>query len=116
MARYDPLFLELLELPAMLSVVDRTLSDTAVLHLQNGFILPPQPETATRGFQHTFHRDFPRHMNGYVASLNVMLTLDRFTGENGGTLVVPGTHQRPERPEDSTWRDRRSRSNVPRAR
>ena len=29
-----------------------------------------------------------------------MLTLDDFTAENGGTLVVAGTHQRPERPEE----------------
>jgi ectoine hydroxylase-related dioxygenase (phytanoyl-CoA dioxygenase family) len=101
MARHDPMFLQLLGLPQMLAVVDATVSETAILHLQNGFILPPQPPSAQKGFQHTFHRDFPRHLNGYLASINVMITLDAFTAENGGTLVAPGTHQRPERPGDA---------------
>jgi ectoine hydroxylase-related dioxygenase (phytanoyl-CoA dioxygenase family) len=98
MPRYDPYFLKLLELPAMLAVVDHVLCDTAILHLQNGFILPPTDAAASGSFQHTFHRDFPRHLNGYLASLNVMLTLDAFTASNGGTLVALGTQQRSERP------------------
>jgi ectoine hydroxylase-related dioxygenase (phytanoyl-CoA dioxygenase family) len=97
-ARFHPVFLDLLATPELLAVVDRTLGDTAILHLQNGFVLPPRGGTASKGFQHTFHRDFPRHLHGYVASLNAMLTLDDFTEVNGGTLVVPGTHQRPDAP------------------
>ena len=41
MLSYDPVFAELLELPELLEVVDHTVSDTAVMHLQNGLILPP---------------------------------------------------------------------------
>jgi ectoine hydroxylase-related dioxygenase (phytanoyl-CoA dioxygenase family) len=101
MARFDPWFLTLLETPEMLAVVDATVSDTAILHLQNGFILPPTTESQGDGstFQQTFHRDFPRYLEGYVASVNTLLTFDEFTAENGGTLVVPGSHQRPEAPD-----------------
>jgi ectoine hydroxylase-related dioxygenase (phytanoyl-CoA dioxygenase family) len=99
MPRYDASFLELLSVPEMLAVVDATLSEAAILHLQNGFILPPQDPASVTGFQHAFHQDFPRHLHGYVASVNVMLTFDEFTEANGGTLVVPGTHQRAERPD-----------------
>jgi ectoine hydroxylase-related dioxygenase (phytanoyl-CoA dioxygenase family) len=100
MLRYEPLFFEYLEIPEVLQLVDRTVSDTAVLHLQNGFILPPQPESTNGNtFQQTFHRDFPRYLNGYLASLNVLLAIDGFTEQNGGTIVVPGTHQRPDRPD-----------------
>jgi ectoine hydroxylase-related dioxygenase (phytanoyl-CoA dioxygenase family) len=99
MGRYDPFLLELLQTREMLAVVDRVVSETAILHLQNGFILPPHEASATKSFQHVFHRDFPRHLNGYMASVNVMLAIDPFTAENGGTLVVAGTHQRPEPPE-----------------
>jgi ectoine hydroxylase-related dioxygenase (phytanoyl-CoA dioxygenase family) len=99
-ALYDQAFLDLLTLPEMLAIVDRVLGDTAILHLQNGFVLPPRGGADTKGFQHSFHRDFPRHLHGYVASLNVMLVLDEFTERNGGTLVVPGTHQRPEQPAE----------------
>jgi ectoine hydroxylase-related dioxygenase (phytanoyl-CoA dioxygenase family) len=101
MLRYDPVFFELLCLPAVLDVVDCTIAETAILHLQNGFILPPRDATEHTSFQRTFHRDLPRYLNGYLASINVMLALDPFTAENGGTLVVAGTHQRPARPEDA---------------
>jgi ectoine hydroxylase-related dioxygenase (phytanoyl-CoA dioxygenase family) len=97
MARYDPSFLGLLELSEMVAVVDRLVSETAILHLQNGFILPPSDGSAGT-FQHSFHRDFPRHLHGYTASLNVLLTLDAFTAENGATIVAAGTHQRPVPP------------------
>src|ERR1700730_15009501 len=98
MPRYDPFFLELLALPPMLAVIDGTVSDTAIMHLQTGLILPPWQETADGVFQHTYHRDFPRHLNGYLASVNLMLAIDPFTAANGGTLVVPGSHQRARPP------------------
>jgi ectoine hydroxylase-related dioxygenase (phytanoyl-CoA dioxygenase family) len=98
MLNRDPVFLELLELADMLAIVDATVSDTAILHLQNGFILPPFDGAAGKAFQYSFHRDLPRYMEGYVASVNVMLAIDEFTAANGGTLVVPGTHQRGGRP------------------
>ncbi len=100
MLAYDEHFIRLLELPEMLAVVDSVLSPTAILHLQNGFILP-SAEGDTTSFQHSFHMDFPRYLNGYVASVNVMLAIDDYTAQNGGTIVVPGTHQRAERPSDA---------------
>ena len=107
MMRYDPFFVQLLALPKLVSIVDEILSPTAIMHLQNGFILPPSPEqSAVAAFQYRFHQDFPRYMNGYVASLNVMVAVDEFTRENGATLVVPGTHQRSDPPAlDAMARD-----------
>jgi ectoine hydroxylase-related dioxygenase (phytanoyl-CoA dioxygenase family) len=98
MLSHDPVFAELLELPELLEVVDHTVSDTAVMHLQNGLILPPFDGSAGDILQYTFHMDFPRYMDGYVASVNTMLAIDEFTAANGGTRVVPGAHQRPGRP------------------
>src|SRR5262249_45999915 len=101
MLRYDPLFFALLELPELLALVDAALSPTAILHLPNGFLLPHTPQALGRPevFQYRFHTDFPRVLNGYLASLNVMFAIDAFTAENGGTLLVPGTHQKPTPPE-----------------
>jgi ectoine hydroxylase-related dioxygenase (phytanoyl-CoA dioxygenase family) len=98
MLSYDPVFAELLALPQLLAVVEGTVSDTAIMHLQNGLILPPYGGTPTDILQYTFHMDFPRYMDGYLASVNTMLAIDEFTTANGGTRIVPGTHQRAGRP------------------
>jgi ectoine hydroxylase-related dioxygenase (phytanoyl-CoA dioxygenase family) len=97
MMKYEPALLRLLELPEVLAVVDAHVSPTAILHLQNGFILPPSEKDA---FQFRFHQDFPRVLNGYLMSINAFFALDDFDRSNGGTWVAPGTHQR-ARPSDS---------------
>lgn len=94
MMRYDAHFFRFLELPELLAAVDRTVSDTAILHLQNGFILPSvRASEQQQIFQNTYHQDFPRVLNGYLASVNAFFAIDEFTRENGATWVVPGTHQ-----------------------
>ncbi len=96
MMRYDEHFLRLLEVPELLSIIDATVGETAILHLQNGLLLPSFPDgKAPSVFQNRFHMDFPRFLNGYVASVCVLFAIDDFTAENGGTLVAPGTHQSP---------------------
>ena len=100
MMKYDEFFLKYLELPEVLQVVDATLSNTAILHLQNGFILPSfPPDEVSKTFQNKFHMDFPRVLNGYLASINTLFAIDAFTSSNGGTLAVPGTHQQTTAPD-----------------
>jgi ectoine hydroxylase-related dioxygenase (phytanoyl-CoA dioxygenase family) len=99
-------FLRLLETPELLAVVDATVSLTAIMHLQNGFVLPSYaPEETPSVFQNAFHQDFPRVLNGYLASINLFFAVDAFTEENGGTILVPGTHQRQDRPSDEYLRE-----------
>ena len=40
MGHIDPVFFELLELKTLLSVIDAIVGPTAIMHLQNGFIVP----------------------------------------------------------------------------
>lgn len=97
----------LLQVPEMLALVDATVSPTAVLHLQNGLILPPlDPERHGDLFQLNFHMDFRRVLNGYLCSINTLFAIDEFRASNGATLVVPGTHQRAERPTDTELQER----------
>ncbi len=58
MLRFDDFFFEYLELEPLVAFVDATLADTAIVHLQNGLILPSAP--AKDVFQHRFHQDFSR--------------------------------------------------------
>lgn len=100
MPKYDLFFLSFLEIPEVLAIIDRTISETAILHTQNGFILPSLSEGEIKPiFQNSFHQDFPRVFNGYVASINIMFALDEFSAENGATKVVPRTHQTASTPD-----------------
>jgi ectoine hydroxylase-related dioxygenase (phytanoyl-CoA dioxygenase family) len=101
MMKYDPHFFQFLEIPELLEVVDNSVSQKAIMHLQNGFILPSSPKEQTPTlFQNRFHQDFPRVLNGYVASINVMFAIDEFSKGNGATHVVPQTHQRTPPPDE----------------
>lgn len=103
MMKYDRFFARYLEIPEILALVDATVSPTAILHLQNGFILPSHPASTTpEVFQNGFHMDFRRLLNGYLASVNVFVAVSEFTAANGATLVVPGSHQKTESP-DREW-------------
>jgi ectoine hydroxylase-related dioxygenase (phytanoyl-CoA dioxygenase family) len=100
LCKYDQAFLDLLATPEILAVVDATVSPTAVLHLQNGFILPSfKPGEAPKVFQNRYHMDFPRILNGYFMSVNVMLAIDEFRPDNGATIVLPGSHQKVVAPQ-----------------
>jgi ectoine hydroxylase-related dioxygenase (phytanoyl-CoA dioxygenase family) len=99
MLKFEPVFFRLLEIPELLAVVDATVSPTAVMHLQNGFILPSfRPGETPKVFQNSYHMDFPRVLNGYLASINAFFAVDAFSAENGGTLVLPGYKQNPVPP------------------
>ena len=100
LCKYDQAFLDLLAIPEILAVIDATVSPTAILHLQNGFILPSfKPGEAPKVFQNRYHMDFPRNLNGYFMSVNVMLAIDEFRPDNGATIVLPGTHQKVVAPQ-----------------
>lgn len=96
MGKFEPELLDLAALPESLAIVDAALAPTAILHLQNGLLLAPEEGAGKSVFQNSLHRDFPRYLNGYLASLNVMVAVDPFTEANGATRVVPGSHQRPD--------------------
>ncbi|HTX56036.1 MAG TPA: phytanoyl-CoA dioxygenase family protein [Candidatus Acidoferrales bacterium] len=98
--KYEPFLAEFLNLPALHSILDEVLAPTAILHTQNGLILPSASPDERGVFQKSFHRDFPRFMNGYRASISVLFAIDAFTEENGATLVVPGSHLYGTRPTD----------------
>jgi ectoine hydroxylase-related dioxygenase (phytanoyl-CoA dioxygenase family) len=103
---YNPYFVRLLELDPILAVVDATVSETAILHLQHGLILPSLPEgEAPDIFQLNFHRDFPRVLNDWLMSINTFLAIDEFRPDNGAILVVHASHQIEDRPSHKFLED-----------
>ena len=105
--KYDPHFFRFLEIPELLAVVDATVSETAIMHLQNGFVLPSYAAGETPLVsQNTFHMDFPRVLEGYVASVNVFFAIDAFSTDNGATFVIPGSHQQRTPPDRASTQAR----------
>lgn len=109
MLRYDAHFYSLLELDDVLAIVDASLSSTAVLHVQNGLIAPPAGGPFGTPSRATLRRDFPHHLDGYVASLTTVLAIGDFTADNGAPLLIPGSH----REEHAPGRERMLDAAVP---
>lgn len=86
----DDQFLEVATLPAVLDIARRLLGDTAVLLQQNAIFNQP----AVEQYQSRWHRDLP--YQHFTASdrmaISVLLCVDDFTAETGGTVVLPGSH------------------------
>ena len=90
-----------MEIPEVLSVVDNLISKTAILHLQNALILPSFGKEAPKVFQNTFHPDVRRTINNFLMAINIMFPIDDYSENNGGTKIVPGTHQQKTPPSQS---------------
>lgn len=95
--KFSSYFMQLLENTNLQKIVDNILSDTSILHLQNGFIFPSQKNDNLKNFQYTYHADFPRYLNDYVASLNILVTFTEITETDNIFYVVPGSHQQSQK-------------------
>jgi ectoine hydroxylase-related dioxygenase (phytanoyl-CoA dioxygenase family) len=100
--KYDPYFTRFLERPEVLAIIDNTISNTAILHVQTGIVLPSfsKKEIPEKSAQFRLHRDFPRYLNGYLAAINLFVALDEFSEKTGGTRVVPRSQQKAEIPSE----------------
>lgn len=95
-----PVFLELLNLPALDALVEALLGPAALVMQQNGIVMPPQGEAH---HQQSWHRDLP--YQAWVASrpiaLGALAVLDDFTAQSGATWFLPGSHLHPQLPSEA---------------
>lgn len=75
------------------AIIGNILGSGVICHLQNAFILPSIGRQSEEYFQGKLHRDFPRYLNGYVASLNSFICLSDFTPKTGSTRFLIGSQQ-----------------------
>ena len=97
MMLYDAFFYELILHPIIQTYVSAILSDTAILHLQNGIVTFPE----RRHNQGKFHKDFAKSFrSSKPLSLNAFVVIDEFSEQTGGTWLVPGSHLFENMPSD----------------
>ena len=85
----DPVFLQIVDHPVVLPILERVLDKTLVLGSLSSRIVRPGD-----GYQ-DLHSDIPRHMLNSVSPvmMNTVWMLDDFNAEIGGTRIVPGSHK-----------------------
>jgi ectoine hydroxylase-related dioxygenase (phytanoyl-CoA dioxygenase family) len=88
---YDEHFLELAHHPRVIEVVRRVLGNYFLIHLQIGIINAPGLENR----QAVWHRDllYQDFVISKPLAVSVMICIDDFRAETGGTHVVPHTHK-----------------------
>lgn len=95
---YDLSFAQLVRHPLTMSLLNRTIGETAILHLINGIITFPRQSSN----QFVFHRDFAKPFTSdQLLSLNTFWLLDDFTAETGATWFVPHSHHLSYTPSDT---------------
>ena len=87
---YDDLMLQIATLPAIMNLADEYLRQAFVLSSQNGIINPPSDPH----YKCTWHRDlnYQHYTSSRPLALSVLLALDPFNANTGGTYVLPGSH------------------------
>jgi ectoine hydroxylase-related dioxygenase (phytanoyl-CoA dioxygenase family) len=96
--QYDFAFAPFVRHPLTMSVLARTVGETAILHLINGIIAFPQQLSN----QTVFHRDFAKPFRSdQLLSVNAFWLLDDFSATTGATWFVPHSHHLSFTPSDA---------------
>jgi ectoine hydroxylase-related dioxygenase (phytanoyl-CoA dioxygenase family) len=86
----DPAFLQLLELPPIIEVLDEFLSNTSILYACTTSSMP----AGGTNYSHRIHVDSPRVIPGYISQIAIIVPLDDFTVDNGATYMLPYSFER----------------------
>lgn len=86
---YDEAFLKLAVNPLFLEVASCVLGDYFILQMQNAIINRP----SQRQYQTSWHRDlnYQHFVSSRPLAISILLCVDPFSEETGGTIVPPGT-------------------------
>lgn len=95
---YDPMYLNLIENEFINNIARTFLGDIFVLSLSNAIINDPRQQNC----QARWHRDFPyqNFVADEILGLNIFITLDNFTSENGATEILAHSNKFKELPSD----------------
>jgi len=90
---YDDFFLDIARHRRVLEIVEQFLGDYFILMLQNGVInVPLTGDEQNAGY---WHRDlnYQHFVSTRPVSMSALFCVDEFSGETGGTHVLPATHK-----------------------
>ena len=90
---YDNVFLDILRDPNLNQIISKSLQQKFILISQNGIINSKYHAKSHNLFN--WHRDlnYQHYVSSRPLALSVLLALDDFTEESGGTSILEGTHK-----------------------
>ncbi len=95
----DETFLELLDQPRLIEVLNAVLEDTSIVYAYQSSSMPP----SGNNYSGRVHVDCPRVIPGYITNAGIIIALDDFTEENGATYFLPGSFEREEKMSDDEF-------------
>jgi ectoine hydroxylase-related dioxygenase (phytanoyl-CoA dioxygenase family) len=95
----DAAFLNILEIPTLIEVIDGVLGETAILY---AFQTSSMPSDGTN-YSRRIHVDSPRVIPNYITNLGFIIPLDDFTPENGATEFLPYSFERIDQPSEDEF-------------
>jgi ectoine hydroxylase-related dioxygenase (phytanoyl-CoA dioxygenase family) len=88
---YDDYFIRLAAHPRLVSLCTRLLGENFILMSQNGVLNRPADEH----YQVTWHRDlnYQHFVSSRPLAVSALFCIDEFSGETGGTYLLPASHK-----------------------
>lgn len=99
LTRYDKIFLQLAKIPQIAVIVNALLGNYYILLLQNAVINRP----GSKHHQSAWHRDLPyqNFVSSEPLAINMLLVIDTFDLQTGGTELLPYSHKLSQLPSES---------------
>ncbi len=98
-AMYGRVFIDLLDNQKSMEPFRVILGDGCIMYAYPSSSLPP----FGANFAARIHVDCPRIIPGYITNMGVIILLDDFDEENGGTWFLPGSHTQSETPGEEEF-------------
>lgn len=95
----DSAFLDALEHPSVVEVLDEFISDTSILYACTTSSMP----AGGSNYSNRIHVDSPRVIPGYISQIGVIIALDDFHEDNGATYMLPSSFERLTPPSEEEF-------------
>lgn len=96
----DLSFAKTFEDPRLQQLIASIIGEYWIMYAYTSSSLPPKGNN----YGSRVHTDSPRYIRNYTTNVGIIWALDDFTEENGGTLVLPGSHNTDMVPSEKYFR------------
>lgn len=87
---YSDIFMEILDFPVIKETIEVLFQERyPIIHVYSNSSIPPHSQNGY-GIMHV---DAPRYYSDFAEGIGLLVMLDDFTGDNGGTFFLEGSHK-----------------------